>query len=102
MKLLARITTAAVLVVFAAGPAFAQAQAPITKAPPPPRTPSAITGPPTGMPRVGPPASDQRTTILPTPQQEMTIDPRTGRPVPVTPGQPTTPPVLDGSGQPLR
>jgi hypothetical protein len=102
MKLLARITTAAVLVLFAAGPALAQAQAPITKAPPPARTPSAITGPPTGMPRVGPPASDRRTTILPTPQQQMTIDPRTGQPVPLTPGQPTTPPVLDGSGQPLR
>jgi hypothetical protein len=102
MNVFRTLTTAAVLVVLAAGPALGQAQAPLTKAPPPARTPSAITGPPTGMPRVGPPASDRRTTILPTPQQPMTIDPRTGQPVPVTPGEPRTPPVLDGSGQPVR
>ena len=102
MKVLARLTTAAALVVLAAGPALAQAQAPITRAPSPPRTPSAITGPATGLPRVGPPAADRRTTILPAPSSPMTIDPRTGQPVPVTPGEPTTPSVLDGSGRPLR
>jgi hypothetical protein len=99
MTLMPQVMAVLVIVGFAAGPAFGQAQAPVTKAPPAPRTPSAITGPPTGLPRVGPPASDRRTTILPGPMT--TIDPRTGQPITTAPPDPTTPSVLDGSGKPV-
>jgi len=99
MMLMTGVTAAMALVVLTAGPALGQAQAPITKAPPPARTPSAITGPPTGLPRVGPPASDRRSTVLP---GDPTIDPRTGRPTTALPSEPTTPPAVDGSGQPAR
>jgi len=100
MMLMTRVTAALAMVVFTAGPALGQAQAPVTKAPPAARTPSAIIGPPTGLPRVGPPASDQRSTVLPgTP---VTIDPRTGRPTTAAPSEPTTPPAVGSSRQPAR
>jgi hypothetical protein len=84
------------LVALAAGSAAGQAQAPITKAPPPARTPSAVIGPSTGLPRVGNPA--------PAPAPGTTVPPgrRGGNPgsgaptVPPTPlpTEPTTPPSL--------
>jgi hypothetical protein len=85
------------LVIITAGPAFGQAQAPVTKAPPPARTPSMLTGPPTGLPKAGPPVTDQRTTIQPGTQM---IDPRTGRPTTAAPNEPTTPPAVEGPRQP--
>ena len=101
MMLMTGVTAAMALVVLTAGPALGQAQAPITKAPPPARTPSAITGPSTGLPRVGPPASDRRSTVLPG-ASTTTIDPRTGRPTTAAPSEPTTPSAVDGSRQPAQ
>jgi hypothetical protein len=96
MFLMTRFATAMVLVALAAGPVLAQAQAPTTSAPPPARTPSVLTGPRTGLPRVGPPASDPRLTVSPVPGA---IDPQTGQPVDAQsgstgPADPRTPSVL--------
>jgi hypothetical protein len=89
MKVMTRLMTGVAMVAVTAGSALAQAQAPITKAPPPARTPSSLVGPPTGLPRVGtPPPADRRATV---PSGTLVIDPRTGQPMAVPPNDPNTP-----------
>ena len=85
MSIVRRLTAAGALVLLSAGSVLAQAQAPVTSAPPPARTPSVLTGPPTGLPRTGPPASDPRLTppvqgVL-DPNTGQVVDPRTGQPI---------------------
>jgi len=105
MSSFTRFAAAGVLVLLSAGPVLAQAQAPVTSAPPPARTPSVLTGPRTGLPRVGPPASDPRLTTPPVqgvldPNTSQVIDPRTGQPMNGSaPPPPRTPSSLTGPGR---
>lgn len=96
MSVFIQFATAAGLVLITAGPVLAQAQAPVTTAPPPARTPSVLIGPKTGLPQAGPPASDPRLTTPPV----QTIDPRTGQPInPALPPPAQTPSSLIGPGR---
>jgi hypothetical protein len=100
MKGFRRLVTGMAVVAVTAGSAFAQAQAPITKSPPPARTPSSLVGPPTGLPRAGTaPQFDRRATV-PAPPGTQVIDPRTGQPMTVAPNDPNTPSVLTPQNPP--
>jgi hypothetical protein len=92
MRAIARLVTSLGLVALMAGTALGQAQAPTTKAPPPARTPSAIIGPPTGLPRVGDPATAPVPRTTPVPRSTREVDPATNAPTSTPP--PDTPPAL--------
>jgi hypothetical protein len=105
MSAFMRFAVAGALVLLSAGSVLAQAQAPVTSAPPPARTPSVLTGPPTGLPKAGPPASDPRLSTPPVqgvldPNTGQVIDPRTGQPInSAAPPPARTPSVLTGPGR---
>ena len=102
MTLIARLATSIAVVALTAGTALGQAQAPTTKAPPPARTPSAIIGPPTGLPRVGTPAPAPvpgTTTVLPGGRE---VDRGMETPPPPPPTQGTPPALVPPSTPPGR
>jgi|SRR5687768_9904892 len=102
MTAIARLVTSLALVALTAGTALGQAQAPTTKAPPPARTPSAIVGPPTGLPRVDnpTPAPPSRTTTMPPGTRQ--ADPATGAPTTPPPTERTPPALVPPSNPPGR
>jgi hypothetical protein len=85
MNAFMRLAAVGALVLLSARSVLAQAQAPVTSAPPPARTPSVLIGPPTGLPKAGPPASDPR---LSTPPVQGVLDPNTGQVIDPRTGQP--------------
>ena len=102
MRTIARLVTSLGLVALMAGTALGQAQAPTTKAPPPARTPSAIVGPPTGLPRVGDPAPAPAPRTTPVPRNTREIDPATGAPTNTPPPEGTPPALVPPSNPPGR